>query len=103
MLWVSCSYSEVHACNQHTWSFYILSYYRIAFSSPFFQEIMEPFHYISQVPGKDFRGKLIDAFQVHYNISSCGVYSVYLVLFEKDARVSLTFVECLPGTCMLRS
>lgn len=28
------------------------------------QDIMEPFHYINQVPGKDFRGKLIDAFQV---------------------------------------
>lgn len=25
---------------------------------------MEPFHYINQVPGKDVRGKLIDAFQV---------------------------------------
>lgn len=24
---------------------------------------MEPFHYINQVPGKDVRGKLIDAFQ----------------------------------------
>lgn len=28
------------------------------------QELMEPFHYINQVPGKDVRGKLIDAFQV---------------------------------------
>ena len=28
------------------------------------QDIMEPFHYINQVPGKDFRGRLIDAFQV---------------------------------------
>lgn len=27
------------------------------------QDIMEPFHYINQVPGKDVRGKLIDAFQ----------------------------------------
>lgn len=25
---------------------------------------MEPFHYINQIPGKDVRGKLIDAFQV---------------------------------------
>lgn len=32
-----------------------------------FQEVMEPFHYINQVPGKDFRGKLIDAFQVRYS------------------------------------
>ncbi|CAM9538121.1 unnamed protein product, partial [Laminaria digitata] len=29
---------------------------------------MEPFHYINQVPGKDFRGKLIDAFQVWLSI-----------------------------------
>ena len=28
------------------------------------QELMEPFHYINLVPGKDVRGKLIDAFQV---------------------------------------
>lgn len=28
------------------------------------QDLMEPFHYINQVPGKDVRGKLIDAFQV---------------------------------------
>lgn len=28
------------------------------------QEVMEPFHYINQIPGKGVRGKLIDAFQV---------------------------------------
>ncbi|CAM9378110.1 unnamed protein product [Ectocarpus sp. 6 AP-2014] len=32
------------------------------------QDIMEPFHYINQVPGKDVRGKLIDAFQIWLDI-----------------------------------
>lgn len=32
------------------------------------KELLEPYNYINQVPGKDFRGKLIDAFQVWLNI-----------------------------------
>ncbi|CAM9891690.1 unnamed protein product, partial [Phaeothamnion confervicola] len=32
------------------------------------QEVLEPFNYINQIPGKDVRGKLIDAFQTWLEI-----------------------------------
>ena len=32
------------------------------------EAVLEPFRYINQVPGKDVRGKLIDAFQVWLKI-----------------------------------
>eukprot|EP00752_Nemacystus_decipiens_P006887 g6186.t1 len=37
---------------------------------------MEPFHYINQVPGKDFRGRLIDAFQVWMDISADNIDAI---------------------------
>ncbi|CAM9169674.1 unnamed protein product [Pylaiella littoralis] len=37
---------------------------------------MEPFHYINQVPGKDVRGKLIDAFQVWLDIPADSIDAI---------------------------
>ncbi|CAN0155022.1 unnamed protein product, partial [Ascophyllum nodosum] len=40
------------------------------------QELMEPFHYINLVPGKDVRGKLIDAFQAWLKIPADKIQTI---------------------------
>lgn len=34
------------------------------------ESLLEPFHYVSSVPGKDVRGKLIDCFQLWFQVES---------------------------------
>mmetsp|Transcript_17554 Transcript_17554/g.36567 ORF Transcript_17554/g.36567 Transcript_17554/m.36567 type:complete len:368 (-) Transcript_17554:105-1208(-) len=37
------------------------------------KQLMEPYHYINAVPGKDVRGKLIDCFQLWFRVESADV------------------------------
>lgn len=59
--------------------------------------LLEAYQYISSVPGKDVRGKLIDCFQLWFVVESPDILKAIKVKFS----VTLTIVLYTPDFCAL--